>query len=215
MNITLNTIASFASIISIPLSIYLYLKTKNISCDKAKNDILKTLWYRLSNNNNLTQAELKAVYKSKLREHKIRHPNFTINDLIDDLSSEIMSNPFVNINNINIIINNLSDLYYSIPEPWYTRNRFLRPIYQLLNSPLPIFFIIFFASNVILGLIDKSSHIYALQNYINENALDSWLDAFIYIIKQDEIMCISIYGLIISAIIYFIFYKYIKKYLKY
>ena len=64
MNITLNTIASFASIISIPLSIYLYLKTKNISCDKAKNDILKTLWYRLSNNNNLTQAELKAVYKS-------------------------------------------------------------------------------------------------------------------------------------------------------
>ena len=111
MENTFQTIAALASIFSIPLAIYYSHKTANATSDKARLDIIKTLSYRLSATTDLSADDIKSVYQSKLREHKIKKAKFNIYDVVNDLKTDVMSNAFLENQIKNDILYNLSNIF--------------------------------------------------------------------------------------------------------
>ena len=57
-------IGSIASVGSIPLAVYFYLKSKETKLIKIKNDIIRTLSYQIGENRNLSTFEIDTVIKN-------------------------------------------------------------------------------------------------------------------------------------------------------
>lgn len=105
-------VGSIASIGSIPLAIYLYLKSKETKFDKTKNYIIRTLSYQIGENRILGTFEIETVIKSKLRENNIKEGSITIDSVIEDLVTETISNPLIESDRKSEIISNLKSLYF-------------------------------------------------------------------------------------------------------
>ncbi len=88
-------IGTVASIGSIPLSLYLYIKSKENNIDKVKRDIVKILSHQIGDRRQLTTFEIQTVINSKTRETKIDNEKITVNHIIEDLVSETISNPLL------------------------------------------------------------------------------------------------------------------------
>ena len=150
----------------IPASfIFLYYahKTADATSDKARLEIIKTLSYKLSIEYTLTYDDIVSVYKSKLREHKIRKAKFGIVEIIHDLKSDIMSNAFIDNSIRSEMLLNLSRI--STPEQERERERtvfrnsiIVRLMYALprLLTPTFIYLIIM---NVLLFLRSLSGFV--------------------------------------------------------
>lgn len=137
------TLASIASIISIPLAIYFARKNNNTTSEKARLDIIKTLSYRLSSAHTLTYEDINSVYKSKLREHEIIHAQFNQEDILNDLKSDIMSNAFLENEVRNNILYNLSSIeFVNNTSVLDMLNRPFMPFIKILISPFPYIFFI-------------------------------------------------------------------------
>ena len=134
MNESLQLFSALASIISIPLAVYFSKKNVSTTSDKARLDILKTLSYRLRDSKNLSYDDIHSVYSSKLREHKIKNPKFDIQDILDDLKSDIMSNAFLENQTKDKILETLSS--YSV-KPMFHEKKYPSKTMRLLMSPLP------------------------------------------------------------------------------
>lgn len=105
-------IGTLASIGSIPLSIYLFLKSKENTIDKVKRDIVKVLSHQIGDRRELTTFEIQTVINSKTREAKITAEKITLNQIIEDLVSETISNPLLDKSVKENILTELRKIYF-------------------------------------------------------------------------------------------------------
>lgn len=105
-------IGTIASIGSIPLSFYLFIKSKENSVDKVKRDIVKILSHQIGDRRQLTTFEIQTVINSKTRETKIDNDKITVNYIIEDLVSETISNPLLEKTIKETIISELKKIYF-------------------------------------------------------------------------------------------------------
>jgi hypothetical protein len=105
-------IGTVASIGSIPLSLYLYIKSKENNIDKVKRDIVRVLSHQIGDRRQLTTFEIQTVINSRTRESKIDAEKITVNQIIEDLVSETISNPLLDKSIKEIIIAELRNIYF-------------------------------------------------------------------------------------------------------
>lgn len=105
-------IGTIASIGSIPLSLYLFIKSKENNIDKVKRDIVRILSHQIGDNRQLSTFEIQTVINSKTRETKIDHKKITVNHIIEDLVSETISNPILDKSIKETIISDLRKIYF-------------------------------------------------------------------------------------------------------
>ncbi|MHA7102633.1 hypothetical protein [Roseivirga pacifica] len=115
-------IGTIASVGSIPLAIYLYIKSSEQKIIKVRREIVKTLSYQLKDDKHLSTFEIQAVINSKLREHKLKKASITPEEVIEDLIAETIANPLIDNERKNFFLNNFksllskSELYDTIEE---------------------------------------------------------------------------------------------------
>ncbi len=114
MNDIISLIGTIASIGSIPLGIYFFIKGKEEKQDKVKRDIVKILLYQLNDSSLVSIFEIQSVLNSKCRENKVNVDSISITEIIDDLLSEIISNPLLQKENKRTFITNLKFLSHRI-----------------------------------------------------------------------------------------------------
>lgn len=111
MNDFFSIIGSIASLVSIPLAIYLYLKSKEAKFDKLKKDISRVLSYQIGDERLLSTFEIKTVISSKLRENRIDSDAISVSEIIEDLVSETISSPLITKERKAQILENLKKIY--------------------------------------------------------------------------------------------------------
>ncbi len=112
MNDFFQIIGSIASLISVPLAIYLYLKSREAKFDRLKKDIVRTLSYQIGDERTLTTFEIKTVINSKLRENRIKIDSISVSEVIEDLVTETISSPLINKDRKTDILLNLKKIYF-------------------------------------------------------------------------------------------------------
>lgn len=111
MNDFFSLVGSVASLVSIPLAIYLYLKSKEAKFDRLKKDIVKVLSYQIGDERQLSTFEIKTVISSKLRENRIKIDSVSVTEVIEDLVSETISSPLIGKDRKTKILDNLKKIY--------------------------------------------------------------------------------------------------------
>jgi uncharacterized membrane protein YidH (DUF202 family) len=111
MEQVLTILGTIASLGGIPLSIYLYLKSKEAKFDKIKKEIVRTLSYQIGEEREITAFEIQTVINSKLRENRFKTNSVNIDEIVEDLVSETMSSPMIDRNRKKIILDNLKNIY--------------------------------------------------------------------------------------------------------
>ena len=112
MNDFFSIIGTIASIGSIPLSVYLYIKSKENNIDKVKREIVRILSYQIGDRRQLTTFEIQTVINSKTRDFKINNSKITVNEIIEDLVSETISNPLLDKGIKETILLELKSVYF-------------------------------------------------------------------------------------------------------
>lgn len=112
MNDFFSIIGTIASIGSIPLSVYLYIKSKENSIDKVKREVVKILSHQIGDRRKLTTFEIQTVINSKARDAKINTFKISVNEIIEDLVSETISNPLLDKTIKESIIAELKGIYF-------------------------------------------------------------------------------------------------------
>ena len=203
----LQLISTIASIISIPLAVYYAHKTADATSDKARLEIIKTLSYKLSIEYALTYDDIVSVYRSKLREHKIKKAKFGILDIIND----IMSNAFIDNQVRSQMLLNLSNVFVKDSTQYVREGLHIR-IYQRLIMPalIPIFVVLIMA-NVVLFLLSLPDFITLLydmiitfyyhgQRYISfYEIMRSWIAYFHFSRLYISIPCLVAWAILIIA----------------
>ncbi len=105
-------IGTIASIGSIPLSLYLFIKNRENNLDKVKRDIVKILSYQIGDRRQLTTFEIQTVINSKTRETKIDNQKITVDQIIEDIVAETISNPLLDKAIKESIILELKSIYF-------------------------------------------------------------------------------------------------------
>ncbi|MCB0495919.1 MAG: hypothetical protein KDC79_07270 [Cyclobacteriaceae bacterium] len=88
-------IGSIASLISIPLAIFLFLKSKEGQFDKIKKEIIKILSHQIGEERKVSSFEIESVINSKLREARMKTDSLTVEEIVEDLVSETISSPLI------------------------------------------------------------------------------------------------------------------------
>jgi len=111
MNDLISIIGTIASVGSIPLAIYLYIKSKENTFDKVKRDIVRILSHQIGSGRQLTTFEIQAVINSKLRDNKINPVNISVDEIIEDLIAEVISNPLIDNEKKEFYLNNFKTIF--------------------------------------------------------------------------------------------------------
>lgn len=112
MNDFFQILGTIASIGSIPLAIYLFVRTREQSRDKLRREIVKILSYQIGEDRKLSAFEIQTVINSKLRENRINTDLITVISIIEDIVSETISSPLLNNDRKERIIDNLKSIYF-------------------------------------------------------------------------------------------------------
>ncbi len=210
MDNILQVISAIASIISIPLAIYFSRKTNHATSEKARLDIIKTVSYKLSSTRSLNYEDIASVYQSKIREHQLAHPYFSIYDIINDLKSDIMSNAFLSNNDRNELLIILSAI--DTPIRYINGNAISLIFKRFFLSPAPSILLIISVSSLILANVDKI--LFVISRCIENNTID-----IINIIGESYIESSLISRLIFAffsiSVILFLIHKYYKAHIHY
>lgn len=111
MNEFFQIIGSIASLTSIPLAIYLYLKSREAKFDRLKKEIAKILSYQIGDERQVTTFEIKTVINSKLRENRIKTDSISVSEVTEDLVAEVIASPLINKNRKTEILKELRKIY--------------------------------------------------------------------------------------------------------
>lgn len=111
MNEFFQIIGSIASLISIPLAIYLYLKSREAKFDRLKKEIVKILSYQIGDERKVTPFEIKTVINSKLRENRIKTDSISVSEVTEDLVAEVIASPLINKDRKTEILQELRKIY--------------------------------------------------------------------------------------------------------
>ncbi|SFD41645.1 hypothetical protein [Algibacter pectinivorans] len=123
MNDILSIIGTIASVGSVPLSIYLYIKSKENNVDKTKREIVRILSHQIGDRRELTTFEIQTVINSKARENKINTEKISVNEIVEDLVSDSISNPLLD--------NEIKDSILKELKNVYTKSKILGSIDEL------------------------------------------------------------------------------------
>lgn len=96
MDIILQYIGFFASVLSLPLSILFFVRTCEARQNRVRLEIIKSISCYFGNEIPLSWSEVTAIYKSKIRESNVKSPRFTEVTLLEDIISDVGSNPYLN-----------------------------------------------------------------------------------------------------------------------
>lgn len=111
MNQLFQLLSSIASIVGIPLAIYLYLRSKDHKFEKIKADVIRSISYQIGDNRDLESFELNAIIKSKLRNAKFKDTDLKLEEVIEDLVAETTSSPLIESERKKKIVDNLKVIY--------------------------------------------------------------------------------------------------------
>ncbi len=111
MSTFLQILGSIASIGSIPLAIYLYLRSREARFNKLKREIVKILSYQIGEGRNLSSFEIQSVIDSKIRESGIKNNNLLVSEIVEDLVAETISSPMLESQRKSEILNNLKSIH--------------------------------------------------------------------------------------------------------
>ena len=111
MEYLLQILGSIASIGSIPLAVYLYLKSREAKYSNVRREIAKILSFQIGEGRELTTFEVQAVIDSKIREHKLKSKSIAVDEIVEDLVSETISSPMLNGHQKAEIVDNLRRVY--------------------------------------------------------------------------------------------------------
>ncbi|EGR0761690.1 hypothetical protein ETS21_22605 [Vibrio parahaemolyticus] len=95
MNEFLQIVGSLASIVGIPLAVYLYFKGQAEKYFDVRRDIVKRLSYQVGEGREISQFELNAVIDSMVREKRLKQSSISANSVVEDLISETISSPLL------------------------------------------------------------------------------------------------------------------------
>lgn len=111
MNDVLSIIGSVASIASIPLAFYLYLKSQAEKFMNVRRDIVNRLAFQLGEGRALTMFEVQAVIDARLRENRLKFGSIRPNEVIEDLVTETIASPLLDTGRKEEIVRTLSSLH--------------------------------------------------------------------------------------------------------
>ncbi|MFM5140236.1 hypothetical protein [Aeromonas rivipollensis] len=111
MNDVLSIIGSVASIASIPLAFYLYLKSQAEKILGVRKDIVNRLAFQLGEGRTLTIFEVQAVIDARLRENRLKFGSIRPNEVIEDLVTETIASPLLETGRKEEIVRALSGLH--------------------------------------------------------------------------------------------------------
>lgn len=112
MEYFLQILGSIASIGSIPLAIYLYLRSREAKYFRLRQEIVRILSFQVGEGRWLRPFEIQAVIDSKLRENKLRKNAITVYEVVEDLVCETISSPMLDSQRKEEIIRNLREIHH-------------------------------------------------------------------------------------------------------
>lgn len=107
----ISIIGTIASVGGIPLAIYLFIRSKEANQDKVKREIVRILSHQIGDGRELSAFEIQAVINSKLRENKLNPDLIDVNEVIEDLITEIISNPLIENDKKNFYLKNFNKIF--------------------------------------------------------------------------------------------------------
>ncbi|TGV17175.1 hypothetical protein E5N72_18270 [Pseudoalteromonas sp. MEBiC 03607] len=111
MNEFLQLIGSLASIVGVPLAIYLYLKGQVQKYTEVRREIVKRLSHQIGEGRNIGLFELNAIIDSLVREKRLKSGSISSNSVIEDLIAETVSSPLLESTKKESLINELSEVH--------------------------------------------------------------------------------------------------------
>ncbi len=111
MNDFLQLIGSLASIVGVPLAIYLYLKGQVLKYAEVRRDIVKRLSHQIGEGRSIGLFELNAIIDSLVRENRLRSGTISPNSVIEDLIAETVSSPLLDSAKKETLIKDLSEVH--------------------------------------------------------------------------------------------------------
>lgn len=126
---------SIASIIAIPLAIYLYLKGQAQKHTEVRKDIVKRLSHQIGEERTIHVFELNAIIDSLVREKRLKAGSITSNSVIEDLVAETVSSPLLESAKKESLVKELSKMhslghFCSIYEDEVVFNKFIEYLKQ-------------------------------------------------------------------------------------
>lgn len=95
MNEILQAIGSVASILGVPLAVYLFLKGQVQKYADVRREIVKRLSHQIGEGRKVGLFELNAVIDSLVRENRLRRGSISSSSIIEDLVAETISSPLL------------------------------------------------------------------------------------------------------------------------
>ena len=111
MNELLQIIGSVASIVSVPLAVFLYLRQREAKFRKLRSEISRTLSYKIGEDSKINLFELESVIEAKAREHGMNPSLIPPDGIIEDLVAETISNPMLESKRKEKVVENLQDVH--------------------------------------------------------------------------------------------------------
>lgn len=111
MNEALQIIGSIASIGSIPLAIYLFLKSQVQKYIDIRRDIVNRLSFQIGEGRKLTLFEIQSVIESRVRENRIKSNIIRPDEIIEDLVTATVNSPLLESSRKGEIVSALSELH--------------------------------------------------------------------------------------------------------
>lgn len=111
LEFVLGILGSIASISSIPLAIYLYLRGRDAKYSKLRREIVRVLSHQLGEGRELSSFEIQSVIDSKIREVRGNPNAISVNEIVEDLVGEVISNPILESKRKESILENLRNVH--------------------------------------------------------------------------------------------------------
>ena len=111
MNDFLQLIGSLASIVGVPLAVYLYLKGQVQKYAEVRREIVKRLSHQIGEGRSIGLFELNAIIDSLVREKRLRSGSISSNSVIEDLIAETVSSPLLDSAKKESLISELSEVH--------------------------------------------------------------------------------------------------------
>lgn len=97
MNQFLQMVGTFASIISVPLAVYFYIKTIDNKNNKIKKEIVMVFSNYIGAGGKISRFYLSSVLQAKLTENNLKDESIKESDIINDLVTDILSNTLLSV----------------------------------------------------------------------------------------------------------------------
>ena len=111
MNEFLQIIGSVASIASIPLAVFLYLRQREAKYRRLRSEISRTLSYKIGEDSDITLFELESVIEAKSREYGTNSITISPDGIVENLVSETISNPMLDSDRKKKVVDNLHNIH--------------------------------------------------------------------------------------------------------